>query len=741
MGLILNRGALAAVVSFSCIAAAPAPLSQPPAFPPGDTVDVIQGVKVADPYRALENSDDPKVKAWSDAENARARAYLDSLPGRAGVAARIRSLVTDRSAAFYGLKATAGGVFASFSDPNMQQTMLVMLNAEADPDSKRVLIDPNTLDPSGHTAIDWFVPSPDGTKLAVSLSQGGSEDGTLHIYDVATLKEIEPSIDRVQFPTGGGAVAWSGDGSGFWYTRYPDHSQPESEWHFNMAAYWHKLGTPVANDRLVIGKADGLPRTAEIFLSNDEAGADALASVQLGDGGQWLHFVLTPDGKAHRIADYADRIVGGAVIDKAGTVYGVSRRDAPMGKVVKLAAPWTGGMAQAQTIVPALTDAAVIDGGEFDFPLTLAGDRLYVTRIAGGPNTLTSYTLAGSDPREVKLPDVSSVANIVSLADGSVLYDVTSYVEPPAFYRLDPASGTTAKTALALTSVISYADAEVRRLFATSKDGTKVPVTVIMKKGTKLDGSNPLVLTGYGGYGINITPVFAGSRTRMFLDAGGIFAEANLRGGGEYGQTWHEQGMLTNKQNVFDDMDAVARYLIEQKYTSHAKLALIGGSNGGLLMGAEITQHPGLARAVVSQVGIYDMMRVELDPNGAFNVTEFGSVKDPAQFKALYAYSPYHHVVSRTKYPAVLMTTGANDGRVNPLNSRKFTAALQAATSSGLPILLRTSQNAGHGIGSSLDEIIALNTDVAMFLFDQLGMDTAAAADGASTSRTGAVKP
>ena len=735
MRQVFSKGVLGAASMFSLIAASPAQLPPPPAFPPGDTVDLIQSVKVADPYRALENADDPKVQAWSDAENAQARAYLDAIPGRDLVAARIRSLITDRSAAYYGLKATRGGVFAGYSDPKMQQPMLILLDAKGDPASKRVLIDPNTLDPSGHTAIDWYVPSPDGTKLAVSLSQGGSENGTLHVYDVATLKEIEPPIDRVQFPTGGGSVAWNEDGSAFWYTRYPDHSQPESEWHFNMATYSHRLGTPVADDKLILSKADGLPRTAEIFLSNEEAGPDALASVQLGDGGQWLHFVLTPDGKAHRIAQYADRVVGGAVIDKAGTVYGVSRRDAPMGKIVKLAVPWTGGMEKAQVIVPALTDAAVIDGGATDAPLALAADRLYVTRIAGGPNSLTSYTLAGKDAHEVTLPDISSTGNIVPLEDGSVLYDVATYLEPPAFYRFDPANGTTTKTALALTSAISFADSEVRRVFATSKDGTKVPVTVIMKKGTRLDGSNPLLLTGYGGYGINITPAFAGSRTRMFLDAGGIFAVANLRGGGEYGQAWHEQGMLTKKQNVFDDLDAAARFLLDQKYTSHDKLALIGGSNGGLLMGAEITQHPDLARAVVSQVGIYDMMRVELDPNGAFNVTEFGSVKDPAQFKALYAYSPYHHVVKGTKYPAVLMTTGANDGRVNPLHSRKFTAALQAANTSGLPILLRTSQNAGHGIGSSLDEVIALNTDVAMFLFDQLGMDAAAAAGGAGTTQ------
>jgi prolyl oligopeptidase len=279
-----------------------------------------------------------------------------------------------------------------------------------------------------------------------------------------------------------------------------------------------------------------------------------------------------------------------------------------------------------------------------------------------------------------------------------------------------------------MTSPISFDDAEVIRAFATSKDGTKVPLNIIRRKGTALNGANPTLLYGYGGYGVSMTPRFAGPATRIWLDGGGVWVIANVRGGGEFGETWHHQGALTLKQNVFDDFDAAGESLIADGYTSHAKLALLGGSNGGLLMGATITQHPALARAVVSQVGIYDMLRVELDPNGAFNVSEFGTVKDPDQFKALLAYSPLHHVEKGVAYPAVLLTTGANDGRVNPMQSRKFAAALQAATSSDRPILLRTSKTSGHGIGSSLSERIGLSTDVLMFLFDQLGIDAAGAA-------------
>ncbi len=693
-----------------------------PAFPTGDTVDTIQGTKIADPWRALENWDDPKVQAWSDSENTRTRAYYGTLKGYDAVAAKLGGLIKAASPSFGSLQAQGKTIFALYNDPAHQQPALVTLALSADPATRKALIDPNVLDPAGHIAIDWFVASPDGTKVAVSLSKNGSEDGTLHVYDVASGKEIEAPIDRVQYPTGGGAVAWTADGKGFWYTRYPDESAPESERHFNMKAYLHWIGSDPAKDKLVLSDADGLPRTAEIFLDNSEGGTRALASVQLGDGGQWQHYVLTPDGKAQRIGRYEDRVIGGAVIAKNGAVFGVSRLNSPMGKVVSLAAPYSGGFAAAKVIVPELRTAAIIDGGEFDRPLALAGDRLFVNRVAGGPNEVTIYDLAGGHATSLGLPPVASVDTITPLPDGGALYRVLTYLKPAYYMRWDAASGKASDTALAQTSPVSFAEAEVTRIFATSKDGTKVPVSIIAKKGIKLDGSHPVLLYGYGGYGVNESPTFAGAVVRLWLDAGGIYADANIRGGGEYGQSWHEQGMLTKKQNVFDDFAAVGADLIKLGYTSHDKLALFGGSNGGLLMGAQITQHPDLARAVVSAVGIYDMVRVELDPNGAFNVSEFGSVKDPAQFAALYAYSPQHHVVGGTAYPAVLLLTGANDGRVNPYHSRKFAAALQAATRGDRPILLRTSSTSGHGIGSSLDDRIAQNTDILMFLYDQLGM-------------------
>ena len=719
--------ASAILLAAASSAAAAPPLPPAPSFPKGDTVDVIQEVKVADPYRGLENADDPAVKAWSDAENVRTRGYLDTLPGRQAVADKILRLTKAASPRASGLQARANVVFAMYADPAKQQPWLIVMNRAADPGSRRDLIDPNVFDPSGHTEIDWYVASPDGSKVAVSLSKNGSEDGTLHVYDTASGKEIETPIDRVQYPTGGGAVAWTSDSKSLWYTRYPDPSVPESERHLNLSLYLHRLGAPVSSDKLVLSEKDGLPRTAEIFLDAGEGGKAGLANVQFGDGGQWLHFVLEPDGRAIQIGKYADRAIGGAVIARDGTVYAVSRKDALMGKVIKLKAPYAGGFAKAQVIVPEHKDAAIIDGGEFSAPLAIAGDRLFVNRIAGGPSQVTITDLSGGHPSKLPLPGIASVGEIDPLPGGAALFDVVTYLEPAHFMRWDRATGRTTRTALKMTSPISFADAEVHRIFATSKDGTKVPINVIARKGLKLDGSHPVLLYGYGGYGVNQSPGFGGSKIRIWLDAGGVWAEANIRGGGEYGQRWHEQGMLTKKQNVFDDFAAAGQTMIKDGYTNHDKLGFLGGSNGGLLMGAMITQHPDLPKVVVSQVGIYDMLRVELDPNGAFNTTEFGTVNDEAQFKALYAYSPYHHVRQGTAYPAVLMMTGANDGRVNPMQSRKFTAALQAATSSDAPILLRTSQTGGHGIGASLDEQIALATDRNMFLFDQLGMDAQAA--------------
>ncbi|MGH9664368.1 MAG: prolyl oligopeptidase family serine peptidase, partial [Bryobacteraceae bacterium] len=334
---------------------------------------------------------------------------------------------------------------------------------------------------------------------------------------------------------------------------------------------------------------------------------------------------------------------------------------------------------------------------------------------------LRAFQLPDTAGKTIPILPVSSAGQMLLGKDDALLFENETYVNPPAWYRYDPAAGEVKKTALAVNSKVDFSDCEILRRIAISKDGTHVPMTILRKKGTKPDGANPTLLYGYGGFGVSMAPTF-NVRTRLWLDHNGVFVVANVRGGSEYGEPWHEQGRLTHKQNVFDDFIACAGYLIKLKYTNPQKLAIEGGSNGGLLMGAALTQRPDLFRAVVTHVGIYDMLRVELSPNGAFNVTEFGTVREPDQFKALYAYSPYHHVKDGTEYPAVLFLTGEHDKRVDPMQSRKMTARLQAANHSKGPILLRTSSSSGHGFGTALSERVAQDADVFAFLFDQLGM-------------------
>ena len=319
---------------------------------------------------------------------------------------------------------------------------------------------------------------------------------------------------------------------------------------------------------------------------------------------------------------------------------------------------------------------------------------------------------------------ISSVGGLAAMNSGDVIFHTESFTQPARYMRFNIETGDTQATSLVNGSPVDLSDVEVIRTTAKSKDGTDVPLNILLPKGARAGGNHPCVATGYGGYGISIAPRFR-AMDKVMLENGVIYVIANLRGGGEFGEAWHLGGNLTNKQNVFEDFAAVLKHLIAEGYTSSEKLAIIGGSNGGLLMGATMTQHPELMKAVVTKVGIYDMLRVELSSNGAFNIPEFGTVKDHDQFQALHAYSPYHAVEDGVPYPAVLLTTGENDPRVDPMQSRKMTARLQAATGSDAPILLRTNASTGHGADASLDERVAEEVDVLAFLFWQLGIEVA----------------
>ena len=686
-----------------------APGGSPPPAPRRPVTDTYHGVKVVDDYRWLENYSDPAVRQWSASENGYARAWLDGLPARAAIYRELKRLYTHPSPGYFALTSRAGLLFALKSLPPKEQALLVTLASPGDIKSERVVLDPNELDRAGGTAIDFYVPSTNGKFVAVSLSKGGSESGDVQVYDVETGKPLGDVVPRVNGGTAGGSVAWNADSSGFYYTRYPRSGErPPADLNFYQQIYFHRLGTGTGQDRYSLGK--DFPRIAEIALHSSEDGRHILAAVAYGDGGEFAHYLLGPDGRWNQVARLSDE-VSQVKFGADGSLYLLSRRDAPMGAILRVPLE-SRRIADARTVVP--------EGRQAIQSFVPCEGRLYVADMVGGPSQIRVFDLAGRLQSMVPLPPVSSVPQMVRYRGADLLFQTSTYLEPSAWYRFDPESHKSTRTALYETAAADFGDAEVIRDFAVSKDGTKVPLNIIRRKGTKLDGNNPVVLYGYGGYNISLSPFFS-LHLRPLLDRGVVYVIANLRGGGEYGEAWHHAGMLTRKQNVFDDFAAAARYLIAQRYTTPARLAIEGGSNGGLLMGAALTQHPELFRAVVSYVGIYDMLRVELHPNGAFNVTEFGTVKEPDQFRALYAYSPYHHVVDGTQYPSILFLTGDNDPRVDPANSRKMTARLKASGTKN-PVLLRTSGNAGHGIGTALSEEIAQQADVLAFLFDQLGV-------------------
>jgi prolyl oligopeptidase len=693
----------------------------PPPTPVREVARTYHGTSVSDRYEWLEGSDDT-VRTWSRAQNAHARRTLDALPGRAELTARLRELIT-ASPDWYAPRWKGGQLFAIEARPPKQQPYLVTL-AGPDPDGARVILDPNVIDPEGGTSIDWYVPSDDGTLVAVSLSRGGSESGTVHVFEVASGQErAGDAVPFAQGGTAGGSLAWAKDGRGFWYTRYPHPGErPPADLAFYQQVYFHALGTGSAEDRPSL--VQGLPRIAEIAFERSDDGRWLLANVANGDGGEFLQFLL--DTRAappvwKPLAGTADQVTLGRFASD-GALWLLSRRGAEKGTLLRLDpkdALADDALARAQRVVP--------EGANAIEWFTPTASRVYVLDSAGGPNELRIVDAASPGKAvtvhthgSVPVPPNASSSPPIRLAGDDVLYRVQSFVEPPAWYHWDARRQRSTKTPLAQQASARFDDVEVVRETCTSKDGTQVPLSVIRRKGTRLDGTGPTLLYGYGGFDISLSPFFDVT-LRVFLERGGVYAVANLRGGGEFGQDWHLAGNLTHKQHVFDDFLGCARHLIDAGYTRPERLAVRGGSNGGLLVGAALTQQPALFRAAVAEVGIFDMLRVELSDFGQFNVPEFGSVKDEAQFRALYAYSPYHHVESGQRYPATLFMTGDNDPRVEPFHSRKMAARLQAA-SPETPVLLRTSGKTGHGGGTPLDAEIEQAVDVWGFLFWQLGI-------------------
>jgi len=699
-------GLFICLIALACSTDLP-PLPETPRQPVTDT---YHGVEVTEDYRWLEDFTDPAVREWSEQQNRRARAVLDGISSRDAIHERLEELLGGVSEEYGTLRYRKGLFFALKSLPPKEQKFLVTLRSLDDTGSEQIIMDPNEMEPQGMMSIDWYVPSLDGSLIAVCLSKGGSEVGDVHVYRI-TGEKLADVIPRVNGPTAGGSLAWLADGSGFYYTRYPrEGERPPEDLSFYQQVYFHELGTPPEEDVYSIGKE--FPRIAEIDLESSDNGQSFLAAVANGDGGEFAHYLQGPSGIWSQITHFQDGIPW-ATFGPDNSVYLLRKKGTPRGKVLRLP-PGETRLARARTVVQE-TDVSIVS-------VVPTVNLLYVQDDIGGPRQIRVFTHKEQEQGLVPIEPVSSVWGLTALKGDELLFARYSYLEPAAWYRYDPVTDQVAHTALQVNSPADFSDVEVVREHATSRDGTRIPLNIMRRKGTELNGENPTLLTGYGGYGISRRPRFH-PELRMWLDHGGIWVDTNLRGGGEFGEDWHLAGNLTRKQNVFDDFLACAQYLIDAGYTNPEKLAIEGGSNGGLLMGAALTQRPELFGAVISHAGVYDMLRVELDPNGAFNVTEFGTVKNRDHFQALYAYSPYHHVEDGIAYPDILFLTGLNDGRVNPAHSRKMVARLQAADTSEDHILLRTSDTSGHGRGTSLSERIDKEADVWAFLFASLDIE------------------
>ena len=666
------------------------------------------GVDVTDDYTWLEDAASEETQLWTKAQQRRTTSYLAGLPGYADIRREAEEIIGAASTSYAALTRGGFAFFALKHQPPKQQPFLVALDDIGDATSERVVVDPNEIDSSGATTIDWYVPSPDGRLVAVSLSSHGTEDGTLHVFEVSSGALVDVRIPRITMM--GGSLAWRGDSGGFWYTRYPSPDErPQEDLVFFQEVWFHELGT--TEDRRDLAGVFADERIAENVVSSSPDGRWVMDRVQRGDGGEWEVFVRAQDdGSWWKIASIEDRAVD-AVFGR-DELFVLSRKDAPNGRILRVELRRAPTVADGREIVAESTLA--IEG------LAATNDRLWVLDMDGGVSGLRAYELDGSPLPPVELPAVCAIDEIVYAGDDRVAYPVETFVEPRAWWVAVDEEASPRRTALITSTPLDLSGLEVRRTFATSRDGTRIPMSLIACRGVLDAGPAPTLLTGYGGYGLSYKALFQPSGL-LWLERGFVLGVSNIRGGGEYGDAWRQGGRLLTKQNCFDDFAACARHLVSTGVTTVDRLAIIGGSNGGLLMGAVLTQHPDVARAVVAAVPVLDMLHVENDPNGTYNVTEFGTVQDPDLFAAMLAYSPYHHVVDGTAYPAVLLTAGEFDPRVDAYHAKKMTARLQAATSSDAPVLLRM-EAGGHGIGQSLERQIEFESDVLAFVSAQLGL-------------------
>jgi prolyl oligopeptidase len=686
-------------------------------------VDVYHGIRVADPYRWLEDIDSTDTRTWVSAEDRLSRGFLDSIAGRDQLEQRLRRVWNFER---WSPPERYGRTWLYTHNDGLQNQSVVFVTQ--DPSARgRVLIDPNTLSPDGTVALRETAMSADGRLFAYALSDAGSDWQIWHVRDVATGKDLP---DELQWSKFGGA-SWRKDGSGFYYTAY-DPPKPATRLksaNEYQKLFFHRLGSPQSDDTLIYARTDD---------------PDWFISAAVSDDGRYL-VIQTSLGTAE---------------SNAVAIQDLTKPNAPLLPIIPNPTATFDVIGNVGTSLLIRTDESaphyrvvsvdlrhpdphdwrpvIAEGADTLDAATLVGGQLLVHRLRDAHSAVDRYTPDGRLLGAVDLPGLGTAAGFLGHGDDArVYYSYSSFSTPPSVFSLDLATGKASLWHSPHLEDFAPSDFETHQVFYPSKDGTRVPLFITARKGTPLSDNNPTILYGYGGFNTPVTPGFS-PMIAAWLQLGGVYAVANLRGGGEYGRAWHEAGMKTRKQNVFDDFIAAAEYLSKSHWTSPARLALVGRSNGGLLIGAVEEERPDIAAAAVPQVGVMDMLRFRKFTVGKAWESDYGSVDDPAEFDALYAYSPYHNVKSGVSYPATLIMTGDHDDRVFPAHSFKFAAAMQHADPQGNPILLRVETRAGHGQGIPTAKLIDQVVDIYAFILHAFGMD---ASSGLAERNTGTVTP
>ena len=690
----------------TAFAAAPARLSYPPAVR-GDVVDEYHGVQVPDPYRWMEDIDSPQTRAWVEAEAKQSSDYLAAIPGRDRIAARMRRIWNfERWSA-----PEKHGKWWIYSHNDGLQSQAVLFATDNLKAKGRVLLDPNTLSRDGTVSLRDSAVSDDGRYFAYALSEAGSDWQVWRVRDIASGQDLP---DQLRWSKAGGG-SWRKDGSGFYYTVYDAPKEGELLKAANQyeKLYFHKLGTPQSADTLVYTRSDDPDWFVGGQVTDD--GHYLVISANYGDQVQntlLVQDLSVADGKIVEVipkpaAQYS-------VIGNIGTVlYVLTDDNAPRYRVVAI---------DLDDPAPEKWRTVVAEGKDTLDQASLVGGQIAAQYLQDAHSAVRRYSPEGKLLGEVKLPGLGTASGFAGrIEDADTYYSYSSYTTPASVYRLDLKSGKSALWRAPKLAGFKPAEFESRQVFYASKDGTQVPMIVTARKGVKQDGSNPTILYGYGGFNISVQPAFSPA-IATWIQMGGVYAVANMRGGGEYGRAWHEAGMKTHKQNVFDDFIGGAEYLIAQNWTSPKRLAVYGRSNGGLLIGAVTEQRPDLFAAVVPQVGVMDMLRFRDFTVGKGWESDYGSVDNADEFHALLAYSPYHNVKAGVNYPPMLILTGDHDDRVYPAHSFKFAAAMQHADADGNPILIRIDLRAGHGSGKPTGKLIEEFADIYAFVLNAMGL-------------------